>query len=117
MFSSKKEDENKELNLCKTKASLFQKIAFEKRRTVPGQFNFHLYPIHWEKSRFDGSVVYGTGSYAGVPAAGVYEAKGSGTMFKPLHSEEACRKASEDAINEWTKCVSLLPEFSPKPKS
>ncbi len=28
-------------------------------------------------------------------------------MFKPLHSEEACKKASDDVINEWTKCFAM----------
>lgn len=114
MFSGKKEEDNKELNLCKENASILDKISFHKCKTTPDQFKFDLQPIHWEVGRFDGSITYG--SYAGIPAAGVYEAKGTGMLFKPLYSEDECRKATDKAANEWVRCASLLPEPSVKPK-
>lgn len=114
MFSSKKPEENKELNSCTNRASLFKQIAFEKCRKTPASYEFNLNPIHWEKSSFQGAIL--REGYAGVPASGVYSAKGSGSMFKPLHSEEECRNASLDVINELKKCISLAPDSTLKPK-
>lgn len=106
MFSTRNEE--KELKACLTNAYILKQIRMDTCQTIPGVVEFNLQPIHWEKSSF------GYGYEAATSTGGVYTAKGSGALFKPLHSVEECKKASTDAINGWKKC--LLPESTPRPK-